>query len=110
MQRCDGCGEFRFYPTPICPFCHSAAFSWDDVRGDGVVYSFSIVHRPAPGFQEEGLYVYGLVELADGPVMPTNIVGVPPADVYVGQPVRAEFIALDDGVSIPVFTPTGAIS
>jgi uncharacterized OB-fold protein len=48
-----------------------------------------------------------LIELDEGPVMLSNVVGVDPANVAVGLPVAVAFEAVDDSLSIPVFEPAG---
>ena len=48
-----------------------------------------------------------LIELDEGPVMLSNVIGVDPAKLAVGLPVAVAFEAVDDSLSIPVFKPAG---
>jgi len=48
-----------------------------------------------------------LIELDEGPVMLSNVIGVDDAKLAVGLPVAVAFEAVDESLAIPVFTPTG---
>jgi uncharacterized OB-fold protein len=110
LQRCTSCALFRFYPTPICPECWSRDWNWTTTAGVGTVYTFSWVHRPAPGFASLVPYAYALVELAEGPIMPTNVVHVSESSLRVGMPVQVSYLDLSDKISLPVFEPVAALS
>jgi uncharacterized OB-fold protein len=46
-----------------------------------------------------------LVELEEGPVMPTNIIGCAPEEVTIGMPVEVEFVELTKSLTLPKFRP-----
>ena len=48
-----------------------------------------------------------LIELDEGPVMLSNVIGVDHAKLAVGLPVAVAFEAVDESLAIPVFTPAG---
>ena len=105
LQRCRACNAFRYYPAPICPRCWSLEADWTPVSGNGVVYSYSWVHRPAPGFRDLVPYAYALVELEEGPVLPTNVVETTPDELRIGMDVAVDYLDLTDRISLPVFVP-----
>ena len=76
IQRCRACERFYFYPRPFCPHCFSADVAWTRVSGRATLHSYVINHRPVPGWEDDGPYAIALVELAEGPRLATNIVGV----------------------------------
>jgi uncharacterized OB-fold protein len=49
-------------------------------------------------------YAPAIVTLDEGYQMLTNIVGVAPADLAIGMPVRVRFHAVGDDVTLPYFT------
>jgi len=100
------CGDAYFYPRPVCPACGSTAVEWFTASGEATLYSYVINHRPAPGFEDEGPYAIAVVQLAEGPRMMTNIVGVPntPEDLVLDMPLRVTFERRGE-VSLPLFTP-----
>lgn len=100
LQRCRACARFVFYPRSICPHCMSAELEWVDADGAGVVHSYTVVHRAAPGFAEEAPYVVALVELVEGVRMLTRLLGVSPEDARVGMSVR---VAIEGDPALPYF-------
>jgi uncharacterized protein len=106
IQRCLDCGKPYFYPRPVCPSCGSVNVEWFTASGDATLYSYVINHRPAPGFEDDAPYAIAVVQLAEGPRMMTNIVGVPntPEDLVLDMPLRVTFEARGD-VQLPLFRP-----
>jgi uncharacterized OB-fold protein len=108
LQRCRECGEPYFYPRPICPACGSTDVEWFTASGAATLYSYVINHRPARGFEDGGPYAIAVVELAEGPRMMTNIVGVPntPEDLILDMALQVTFEQRGD-IALPVFAPAG---
>jgi uncharacterized protein len=107
VQRCDRCGRCNHFPVDVCPQCgDSNALSWREVSGNGVVYTFSVVHRSsAPGFTHSPPYVIAWIDLAEGGGLRMfgNVLGCPVEDVYIGMPVQVLFEHLDGFGLIPNF-------
>ncbi|ORT57911.1 bifunctional MaoC family dehydratase N-terminal/OB-fold nucleic acid binding domain-containing protein [Streptomyces sp. CB03238] len=102
IQRCGGCGTLRFPWLPGCNACGSA--EWDTVAasGEGTVYSYVVMHHPPfPAFDPP--YAVGLIELAEGVRVISNVIGVPYDKVRIGMPVRLEFLRVDEELELPVF-------
>jgi uncharacterized OB-fold protein len=107
LQQCADCQKFRFYPRSVCPHCLSDRFEWRRASGHGVVYSFTVIHRPpTPAFREQVPYVLALIDLAEGVRMMSNIVGCDPQEVAMGMPVEVTFEELTAEITLPVFKPT----
>jgi uncharacterized protein len=106
LQRCADCSEAYFYPRPVCPSCGSTRVEWFTASGDATLYSYVINNRPAPGFEAEAPYAIAVVQLAEGPRMMTNIVGVPqtPEALELDMPLRVTFEQRGE-ISLPVFGP-----
>ncbi len=102
-QRCEACGVANFPPTEHCRQCLSAELRWAQSDGIGEVYSWTVVHRPVTAVFEPP-YAPAIVTLDEGYQMLTNIVGVAPADLVIGMPVRVQFHAVGDDVTLPYFT------
>jgi uncharacterized OB-fold protein len=92
IQRCDDCARHYFFPRPFCPRCGSTSVEWTTVSGRGRLLSYVINERPVPPADADP-QVVALVELAEGPRMMTNIVGVPPdpAHLPLDAPVHVDF-------------------
>jgi uncharacterized OB-fold protein len=104
VQRCRACGHFVFIPQPICTRCQAEALDWVASSGRGVVYSYTVVHRPPrPAFAAP--YVVAIVELEEGWHMLTHLIDVAPDAVRVGLPVAVRFRAMSDDITLPYFAP-----
>jgi len=99
VKRCSDCGEHHHYPRDGCPFCGSVNTEWRQAKGEGIVYSFSIMRRA------EVPYVVAYVTLAEGPTMMTNIVDADADTIRIGQRVVVRFQPSEGGPPLPVFVP-----
>lgn len=107
IQRCDDCGHWLFPPSAHCPSCASRDLTWTEASGEGVIYTFTIAHRPPhPVLRDQCPMAIAVIELAEGPRMMSNVVGVDPKTLEIDTPVRVAFEPIDDSdVVLPVFTP-----
>ncbi len=104
LQHCGDCGAYVYYPRALCTACHSENLAWEQVSGEGTVYSYTVCHRPAgPAFAGDVPYVVALIDLKEGPRMLSNIVGSDPAAVRIGQAVRVTFDDVSEEVTLPKF-------
>lgn len=102
IQRCEGCRVLRFPWLPGCNACGSLVWDTVEASGEGTVYSYVVMHHPPfPAFDPP--YAVGLIDLAEGVRMVSNVVGVPSDKVRIGQPVRLEFLQVDEELELPVF-------
>lgn len=109
IQRCGGCGELRFPWLPGCGGCGSPEWDTVEASGAGTVYSYVVLHHPPfPAFDPP--YAVGLIELAEGVRMVSNVIGVPYDKVRIGMPVRLEFLRVDEERELPVFRPDGGVA
>lgn len=92
LQECGDCGTLDFMPRHMCPVCWSPNRKWREASGQGTVHSFSIVRRASsPAFALRTPYVVALVDLAEGPRMPTALIGDDALSVAIGDPVTMTF-------------------
>jgi uncharacterized OB-fold protein len=110
LMRCQECGAW-YWPAAYCRFHKNAPFfgnmKWEESSGRGKVFAFN-VHRRAfnPAFKVP--YVLALIELDEGPMFGSNIVGCMPQDVRIGMPVEVTFSDVGDDVILPLFKPSAA--
>lgn len=105
LPCCDACGFVIWYPRMFCPDCGSTAVHWIEASGAGTVYSYTVTRKGQGAYRDAGPYVMAYVELAEGPRVMTNIVGVDPGAVHIGQAVRVVFDDTGEGPALPRFTP-----
>ncbi|WP_367043630.1 OB-fold domain-containing protein [Streptomyces sp. Je 1-332] len=102
IQRCGGCRALRFPWLPGCNSCGSLVWDTVEASGEGTVYSYVVMHHPPfPAFDPP--YAVGLIDLAEGVRMVSNVVGVPSDKMRIGQPVRLEFQEVEPELVLPVF-------
>jgi uncharacterized OB-fold protein/acyl dehydratase len=102
IQRCGGCGVLRHPPGPMCPACGAARPEYQVAAGTGEVYSYVVHHHPpVPG--KELPIVVALVALPEGVRMVGELLGVSPAQVRVGLPVRVVFARVDGDLTLPAW-------
>lgn len=103
VQCCPACGDMRFPPSPVCPKCLSAEQTWKDASGRGTLQSWVEFHRAYwPGFTPELPYKVCLVQLEEGPLLVSNLVG-PDAGAKLGAAVQVVFEPATEAVTLPKF-------
>jgi uncharacterized OB-fold protein len=97
IKHCKGCGQSHFYPRALCPHCFSADTHWEESKGDGTIYSFSVMRRvPQP-------YAIAYVTLDDGVTVMTNILEADFDTLAIGQRVKVVFRPSTGGITVPAF-------
>jgi len=100
IKRCTACKKAFWYPRNLCPFCMSAETVWEESPGEGVIYTYSVMHR-----SPTGPYAIGYVTLNEGPAVLTNFVDVAPDELSIGMKVKVKFQPTEGGPPAPVFAP-----
>lgn len=109
LQRCTGCGAFRYPPGPVCPVCLSDACDWTPVSGGATLLSWAVFHRQyLPAYPPP--YNVIAVRLDEGPVMISNLEGEPPAGEWIGRRVRLIYADTPGGLVLPRFVLDEAAS
>ena len=103
LMHCADCGTWRLPSRQHCDACLSSNFTWEAASGRGTVRTFGVMHqRYHPGFVTP--YNVTIVELEEGPRIPTNITGAANEEIHVGMKVTVDFEQHED-VALPRFRP-----
>jgi uncharacterized OB-fold protein len=108
MQRCQGCGELRWPPKPVCPTCLRAGSpaDWAEIPDSGEIWSFAVYHRAFhPSFADKLPYNVAYIRLDAGPMFISNVVGT--NELTVGQRVKACFEDVAPEVALVKFKLVG---
>ena len=108
LRQCNACGIAYFYPRDISPCCFSKDTSWVQASGNATLHTYGIVERPPHrGFAEDTPYVTAIVELEEGPRMPTNIVmdEPTPEKLQIGMALKVVFEDISETIALPKFEP-----
>lgn len=107
IQYSPSAGRYVFYPRILAPGTLADDLEWREVSGNGTLYAFTVADRPtAPPWADSLPQLLAIVELDEGPRVSTEMVGVDPAELRVGMPVRAVFSDYPDkDVTLLRFAP-----
>ena len=104
-SRCKSCGALHLPPRALCPACYGEDMEWEEMDGRGKLVAFTSVHI-APtamieaGYDRKNPYCAGIVQLAEGPAISAQILGVDPArpqEIEIGTPLRVAFVQRGEG-------------
>ena len=87
-EVCPHCDSKIFPPRDICPDCGQEASQPYKFSGRGQVYSFTTVHNPPAGHEENAPYTVALVHLDEGPMVTAQLTDVGDKAVEIGMPVE----------------------
>ena len=83
---------------------HPLDFAPDDL--DRPIHTFTIIHKAyRPEYAERVPYNVVVVELEEGPLFHSNLVGCRNEDIRVGMPVELVFEKSAEGPTLPLFRP-----
>jgi uncharacterized OB-fold protein len=107
LQRCSACGHIRFPLDFICPRCLSSEYEWAAMSGRGTVQTFIRFQRAYdPSWEGRVPYVVALIELEEGPVLISNVVGDDALNVKVSDPVEVIYEWKSVDAALPQFRMT----
>jgi len=104
-SRCQSCGALHLPPRALCPACYGEEMEWEEMSGEGKLVAFTTIHIAPTAMIEAGYgrdkpYCTGIVQLAEGPAISAQIVGVDatkPDQIAIGTPVRVAFVQRGEG-------------
>ncbi len=103
IQQCTDCSTFRHYPRPVCPKCHSMAFKWCEIAGQGTVHSWTIsYHAFHPAFKKDLPTAYITVDLPEDVRLCAPLVGADPESLAIGKQVKIGIQRVDETLAIPI--------
>lgn len=88
---CSKCGKKYLPVISYCAKCGSENLKREKFPKEGRVFSFSIVHVAPFGFEDFAPYAVGLVKLANGVLISSQIVASDFTKIKIGKKVRAVF-------------------
>lgn len=110
-SRCATCAETFVPPRPLCPKCHGETMNWVEMSGVGTLAAYTAVYigptaMIAAGYDRNTPYLTGVVELAEGPFISAQILGLDathPDSIAIGTPLTVSFIERGEGEAMRAF-------
>ena len=104
IPYCNSCSTLFFYPREVCPNCFSKDLGWKKMSGKGHVYTYTHVRQAVPpSFQSANGHIYAIVQLDEGPKIPSGISGCETEEVYVDMPVSVVFDDITEDYTLVKF-------
>ena len=70
IQRCADCRYYNHPPKAACDQCLSTNLVFEDVSGNGSVWSYTVMHQKSvAGFEDAVPYLTALIELDEQPML-----------------------------------------
>ncbi len=109
--RCRSTGEVYAPPRPISETTHADDMEWIEMSGAGKLAAFTIVYIAptamiAAGYDRKNPYCAGIVQLAEGPKISAQILGVDvkkPEQIKIGMPLKIAFVERGEGEAKKTF-------
>jgi hypothetical protein len=89
--KCTRCGNLACPPRGICQQCLGTAIEWVQLKGDGVLLTYTIIHFPPTQFLSLAPYAVGIVKLEEGPNLPAMIKNVDFEHLKIGMQLQIDF-------------------
>ena len=89
--KCDGCGYVAFPERMICPECRSKSFEKVTLPREGKLITYTVIYTPSSQFKDLAPYAIGIVELANGARLTTQVVDVDLEKIDKVEDVKLEF-------------------
>ena len=113
-QRCRTCGYVHLPPGPVCTNCLSDDQDWIQLSGKGTINSYGVYHQQwHPGFTDDIPYNVALIELAEGPLIISQVIGCENDALACGLAVAVTFDDVTPEITLPKFRllgPSGTMS
>lgn len=124
LYRCQNCGEW-YFPKSFCRNHKNESF-FDNIElekssGQGEIFAVATTYRLFhPGFEDDLPYTFAMIELEEGPLFGSQIIGIDADEIKIGLPVEVSFrdileeeipkekrdkLPLEEGFTLPYFAP-----
>jgi uncharacterized OB-fold protein len=93
-SRCHSCGAHHFPRHDTCPYCAAEDPEPTNLSGTGVLWAWTAVTAPPPGYEGETPFGLGVVELPEGIRVITRLTESNPGSLTSGQPMTLQVVPL----------------
>ena len=105
LKRCSACGVTMLPYRRDCDACLCTDLLWIESSGKGTVATWGVMHQKYhPGWAAVVPYNIAMVDLEEGPRIPTNLVSIENSDIRIGLPVVVDWERHED-LALPKFRP-----
>lgn len=89
--RCESCGHVSLPPRQICEVCKSTRWDLVELKGNGKLETYTVVHVAPQKFAKLAPYVVGVIRLEEGSMITSIIKDVKPEQVKIGMELTVDY-------------------
>ena len=105
LQKCGRCGAHQYPAETFCYECGAREMFWVRVKGEGVIYSFTVVHQVYHKlFKLFVPYVVAIVQMDEGPRMLSAMLGLK-RTLRIGERVKPCIRVVDKEKAFLTYVP-----
>jgi uncharacterized OB-fold protein len=93
--RCRACNHYHFPRAAGCPYCGGTDVEEATLSTTGLLWGWTAVTAPPPGYAGPVPFGFGIVELPEGVRVITRLGEADPARLAFGMAMRFELVPLD---------------
>ena len=97
--------KYQFWPRANSVQTGRRDLEWKPATGRGTLYSYTVTHVPAAGFEDGGPYIVGLIELDEGVRIIGNVRDVPEDAIEIGMRMKVVWEPIGDDATYFAFVP-----
>ena len=90
--QCTVCGKVHFPPRSVCPTCHRKSIGKIEplkLKGEGEVFSYTVVHEAPSQFEMQKPYVMAIIRMREGVMVTGQVIDADANEMAIGMKVRA---------------------
>lgn len=105
LQKCGKCGVHQYPAETFCYECGGQQMAWVPVKGEGSVYSFTVVHQLYhKAFKPFLPYTVAIVQMNEGPRMLSAMLGLK-RPLVIGERVKPRIRLVGEGKAFLSYEP-----
>ncbi|PKN60285.1 MAG: hypothetical protein CVU53_03890 [Deltaproteobacteria bacterium HGW-Deltaproteobacteria-11] len=106
LKKCSKCGHIDHPPYLYCTACQADEHEWIEAAGRGKLFAYAVNYFGVPfPFWSDLPYALGMIDLAEGVRMISNIVECDPEQLENGMELEVVFDDVTDEITLPKWRP-----
>jgi uncharacterized OB-fold protein len=106
LRKCSKCGNIDHPPYLYCTACQADEHEWIEASGKGTLFAYAINYFGVPfPFWSDLPYVLGMIDVAEGVRMISNIVECDFDELENGMELEVVFDDVSDEITLPKWRP-----
>ena len=90
-SKCKNCGAIFLPPRIMCNKCYSTNLEWVELKGEGEIVTYTVIHVPPTLLKGQEPYVFAVVRLDEGVQIGGLVKDVKMEDLKIGLRVKVDF-------------------